>query len=131
VSQGGEVEMYAAPREPSPSELAGMIERNRQETERNRQETAADFAELKAAMAASTANIIAQLDRYLLIAVYDADNRAREIRDTAQDGQIRDLKDEVTSARRGNRTALLGAIGSFVGALLLVAFDALIKRGGG
>lgn len=124
MTQGGEVERYGTQNDPSVPELARLIERNRQES-------ATQSSELKAQMVASTASIIAQMDRYLLIAVYEADNRAREVRDEAQDGLIKDLKDEVTSARRGNRTALLGAIGSFVGALLLVAFDALIKRGGG
>jgi hypothetical protein len=108
--------------EPSAAQLERLIERNHHDL-------AADISELKAQLHANAAAAAARLDRYLLTAVYEAGNEARAVRDKAVDVQIGDLKDEITAARRGNRAAILAAIGSFIGAIAFVAVQALLKGG--
>lgn len=119
---GREGEGVPVPYEPSAGELERLIERNYREI-------AGAVQDLRAQVVATAATLMTQLDRYVLTKVYEADGRARDVHAQAQDDQIRELKDEIVAARRGNRAATLATIGSFIGAVAFVAVQALLKGG--
>lgn len=108
--------------EPSTGELERLIERNHRET-------SADILDLKSQLTSNVTTLLNQFDKYVLAAVYEANERTRNATEQSLKQQVGELRDEVTTARRGNRTAAVAAIFSFLGALALVAFQALIKGG--
>jgi hypothetical protein len=79
--------------EPTASELERLIERNHRET-------SADILDLKTQQTANLSTILAQLDRYLLSAVYEADERARAARDHARDKAIHELEEDSKAERK-------------------------------
>lgn len=109
--------------EPTASELERIIERNHRET-------SADILDLKSQLTANVSTLISQFDRYVLAAVYEANERAREAREKAQDDQIRDLKDEMVSARRSARGAVLAGISSIVAAIVVAVVLGAMKGTG-
>jgi N-methylhydantoinase B/oxoprolinase/acetone carboxylase alpha subunit len=109
--------------EPSASELERLIERNHRET-------SADILDLKSQLTANVSTIITQFDRYVLAAVYEANERARDERDRAQDAQIAEIKDELTSARRASRGAITMGAASFLAALAVAVVVGFMKGAG-
>jgi hypothetical protein len=121
--------------EPSPSELERLIERNHRET-------SADILDLKNQQTSNLSTILGQLDRYLLTAIYDADERARAARDQARDKSIKDLEDEAKAERKrreedvaSNRKILRSAIVVAVFGILSTVISgvivaALVQTGG-
>jgi hypothetical protein len=79
--------------EPTTSELERLIERNHRET-------SADILDLKTQQTANLSTILGQLDRYLLTAIYEANERARAARDEARDKSINDLEAESKAERK-------------------------------
>lgn len=98
--------------EPSPSELKRIIERNHSDSRD-------DYLDLKAQLTQTTQTLSTQLERYVLLAVYMAEQRA-------QDDRIRRLEDSETATKRGNRSAVLAAVASFVAAIAVVIVTAAI-----
>jgi hypothetical protein len=121
--------------EPSPSELERLIERNHRET-------SADILDLKTQQTANLSTILGQLDRHLLTAVYEADERARAAREQARDKRIDDLEGESKSERKRReedvasnkkilRSAIIVAVfGIFSTVISGVIVAALVKSGG-
>lgn len=108
--------------------------------ERNHAETGADIARLEAQQANNHAAIIAQLDRYLLTRVYEADERTRQTRDAARDDRIQRLEraaEEEETRRREDRTAnqrmlrsaIVVAIFSIVATVVSAAIVAAVVKG--
>lgn len=121
--------------EPTPSELERLIERNHRET-------SADILDLKTQQTANLSTILGQLDRYLLTAIYEANERARAARDEARDKSIKDLEDDskaerkrreedVASNKKILRSAVIVAIfGLLTTVISGVIVAALVKSGG-
>lgn len=121
--------------EPSTSELERLIERNHRET-------SADILDLKTQQTANLSTIVAQLDRYLLAAVYDADQKARAARDESRDKSIKDLEDDSKAERKRReedvaankkilRSAVVVAIFGILSTVISgVIVAALVKSGG-
>ena len=87
---------------------------------RNHAETGTQLTELKTQLTANLATVVNQFDRYVLTAVYEANERARDAREEARDQRVKRLEDNETSNRRGNRSAILACI-SAVAATIAVA----------
>lgn len=121
--------------EPSTSELERLIERNHRET-------SADILDLKTQQTANLSTIVAQLDRYLLAAVYEADQKARAARDESRDKSIKDLEDDSKAERKRReedvaankkilRSAVVVAIFGILSTVISgVIVAALVKSGG-
>jgi hypothetical protein len=105
--------------ESSPPDLRWLVER----IDLNHRETTSSMAKLEVQLAAS----VAQLDRYVLWRVYEADQKARDIRDVAQDERTKRLEDADTSKTEGNRNWLRGLGQTLVGAALAVLAAWLTK----
>ena len=110
--------------------------------ERNHAETGQDIARLEAQHATNHAALVAQLDRYLLTQVYDADERARRARDDARDERIKRLEkaaeeeqkrrdEDRTSNRRMLRSAIVVAVFGVVSTVISAALVAALVKGGG
>lgn len=120
--------------EPSASELERLIERNHRET-------SADILDLKSQLTANVSTIISQFDRYVLAAVYEAREQARDERDRAQDERIKKLEDaaeaerkhrdeEAKANRRMYKTAIITAVLSVVAMVVgSVIVSVLVKSG--
>lgn len=94
--------------------------------ERNHAEVSADIAKLDAQVAA----IPAVMDRYVMARVYEADEKAREARESARDERIKRLEDDDTSKTRGVRATWMGAAGAIVSAVGLEALHAFMRGSG-
>ena len=108
--------------EPTPSELVRLIERNHAD---NRE----IIAELKTQLGSLPQQFAVQMREYVLRDVYNAEIKAlqAEVKEARDDN--RELKEEVTLARRGNRSAMIAAVFSFLGAVAFLAFQTLLKGG--
>lgn len=95
--------------EPSTGELERLIKRNHSET-------MADIAKLETQLAVALTNFTAQLKDYVLKDVYKAERDADR-------AQLKEVKDEVTSARRRAANAVWTAVGGFAGSLALILFN--------
>ena len=93
---------------------------------RNHAETGTQLTELKTQLTSNLSTVINQFDRYVLVAVYEANERARDAREEARDQRVKRLEDNDTSNRRGIRSAVLAGF-SAVAAALVVAI--LTKSG--
>lgn len=109
--------------------------------ERNRAETAADIARLETQQANNHADIISQLDRYLLTKVYEADERARAAQNQARDARIQRLEEdakedrkrreeEATANRRMLRSAIVVAVLGVISTVVSAALVAALVKGG-
>ncbi|MCO6011404.1 hypothetical protein NE236_41290, partial [Actinoallomurus purpureus] len=78
---------------PGPAELERLIERNHRET-------SADILDLKSQLTTNATMFTATFDKYVLVAVYAVEIAALRTR-------IDKLDDEVTSARRASRQAVV------------------------
>lgn len=87
--------------------------------DRNHAETTADIAELKTVVA----GIPAAMDRYVLVKVYEADERAREIR-------FARLEDHDKTQTAGGKAWLLGIGLAVLGAVLGWLAQIMQARGG-
>ncbi|MGH3375972.1 MAG: hypothetical protein ACRDP6_14635 [Actinoallomurus sp.] len=121
--------------EPTTSELERLIERNHRET-------SADILDLKTQQTANLSTIVAQLDRYLLAAVYDADQKARAARDESRDDRLKLLEEDskaerkrreedVASNKKILRSAVIVAIFGILSTVISgVIVAAIVKSGG-
>jgi hypothetical protein len=108
--------------ESSPPELRWIIER----IDRNHAETTADIAKLEMQVAA----IPVAMDRYVLARVYEADEKARDVRRDAQDARLKRLEDEDSSKSTGNRAWLLGLAQMVLSIALSSIATVLLMKGG-
>lgn len=97
------------------SDLRWLTER----IDRHYAETAADIAELKTAVA----SIPVAMDRYVLQRVYEADEKAREVR-------FKHLEDNASSTRASGRAWVLGIGLTAVGVVFGWLAQILQARGG-
>lgn len=94
--------------------------------DRNHSETTADIARLEAQFVTTSAI----LDRYVLVQVYDAREKARDAREEARDARIKRIDEDVTAKARGVRAALLAAVGAVASAVGIEIINA-VTRGTG
>lgn len=83
--------------EPSTGELERLIERNHRET-------SADILDLKSQLTGNVSTLLAQFDRYVLAAVYEADEHRRKAERDADRERVTKL-DEVVEEERTKREA--------------------------
>lgn len=109
--------------EPTPSELARLIERNHRET-------SSDILDLKTQVGRDVQALFGQMAQYVLTAVYEADKRATEIARKALEDKVERVEEELTSTRRGNRTAFWAAVGAIIAAMAGAALAYMFAKGG-
>lgn len=109
--------------------------------ERNHAETGQDIARLEAQQATNHSAVIAQLDRYLLTQVYEANERARLARDDSRDERIKRLEksaedeqkrreEDRAQNRRMLRSAIVVMVLGIVGTVISAAIVAVVVKGG-
>lgn len=103
--------------EPTPSELARLIERNHKET-------SADIAELKTQSARDIQTLIQQMERYVLAKVYEVEMRAFGAR-------IQRMEDNESSNRRWRLGLLAATLAAVLGAIVTVVGTVLTSGGAG
>lgn len=106
--------------EPTTSELERLITRNHTETSN-------DIGDLKVQLTTQVAALFSRFNDHLLKAVYEANERARDVAALADRERIRRLEDERAEIRRGNRAALLAAVVAVAAAIATVVIDKLTK----
>lgn len=94
--------------EPGTGELKRLIERNHGET-------TSTIARVESQLAVAMAQMTAQFKDYVLKEVWTTER-------DAQREQLKEIKDEVTSARRRAVNAAWTAAGTFLGSLALIYF---------
>jgi hypothetical protein len=106
--------------ERSLSELERLISRNHTEI-------SADVLDLKAQLAKHVEQLFSRFGDHLLIRVYEADERARQVVVNAVLERVRHLEDERAEVRRGSRAALTAAVVAVFSAIATVVINALVK----
>lgn len=110
--------------EPTPSELARLIERNHRET-------SADIAELKAQSSRDTQTLQALQQQYLLVKVYEADQRTQTALHEAFSHRLESLEEKHEAHQRTNRLLFWTVAATVLGAVITVVLTVVLTKGGG
>lgn len=104
------------PNDPSLWEIQRIVERNHAETRD-------DIVDLKAQVTRDTAQLAAQLERFVLREVYEA-------REAAMLQRINVLEESAKASRSAVRGALYAAVGSVIATILATVILGVIFKGG-